>query len=270
MNEDTPPAPPPTLRERASGGLNKFLGWFGYAFIRIIKSDYVPIRLYEHDDIMLAYEDVKCDDILAPWILDQDFQQRHNRVEKNTLVDMYRCYELVQLVREVAAIPGDILEVGVWRGGTGVLLAAAARSWKPGARVWLCDTFAGVVKATARDTQYEGGEHADTSEDIVRALAAAEALENISLLRGIFPDETGVLIDSASIALCHIDVDVYQSAADIVAWVAPRMASGAILVFDDYGFSSCRGITLLVDELRGSGAWIYIYNLNKHAILIKR
>jgi hypothetical protein len=54
------------------------------------------------------------------------------------------------------------------------------------------------------------------------------------------------------------------------AWLEPRMPSGGMLVFDDYGFSTCKGITQFVNELRVSGSWIYIYNLNKHALLIKR
>lgn len=71
-------------------------------------------------------------------------------------------------------------------------------------------------------------------------------------------------------ALCHIDVDVYQSGADIIAWLLPRMRSGSIVVFDDYGFSTCKGITRLVEELRSDGNWRCIYNLNKHAILIRK
>jgi hypothetical protein len=39
-----------------------------------------------------------------------------------------------------------------------------------------------------------------------------------------------------------------------------------MLVFDDYGFSTCKGITHLVHELREDGNWRYIYNLNTHAI----
>jgi len=263
------PLPELTLRARAARALNTVLGRFGYAFIRI-KGDMTQFRLKQHDGMTLAYMDVRCSDIVAPWILDHEFKELHRRIESHTMVDVYRCYELVQLVREVAHVPGDIVEVGVWRGGTGVLLADAARKWKPGARVWLCDTFAGVVKATSRDSQYIGGEHADTSEDIVRDLVNRECLTNVTTLKGMFPDETGGKIANGPIALCHIDVDVYQSAADIVAWASPRMAANAILVFDDYGFSSCRGITQLVDELRATGEWIYIYNLNKHAILIKR
>jgi O-methyltransferase len=70
--------------------------------------------------------------------------------------------------------------------------------------------------------------------------------------------------------LCHIDVDVYESAKEIVAWVEQRMPPGAVLVFDDYGFSSCIGVTCLVNEIRENGRWFSIYNLNGHAVLIKR
>jgi O-methyltransferase len=35
----------------------------------------------------------------------------------NTFVDVYRLYELWQVLEQVAHLDGDILEVGVWRGG---------------------------------------------------------------------------------------------------------------------------------------------------------
>ena len=258
-----------TIRERLSGGLNNFLDRFGYAFIRINR-EYVPFRFVSHRGETYGYEDISCPDTLAPWLIDEEFKEVYNLVKGNTLVENYRCYELFQLVREVSRLPGDILEVGVWQGGTGVVLATAAKRWKPEARVWLCDTFTGVVKAGERDSQYVGGEHADTSIEIVNDLVARAQLDNVMILEGIFPEETAAQIDAAHIALCHVDVDVYESAAEIVRWVEPRMVSGACLVFDDYGYSSCRGITKLVDELRDAGTWIYIFNLNKHAILIKR
>ncbi len=47
-------------------------------------------------------------------------------VRRNTLVDVWRCYELWSLVGELRDVPGAILEVGVWRGGTGALMAARA------------------------------------------------------------------------------------------------------------------------------------------------
>jgi len=170
----------------------------------------------------------------------------------------------------VAPVPGDILEVGVWRGGTGCILASAAARWKRDARVWLCDTFGGVVKAGPFDPVYRGGEHADASSQKVERLLELQNISNATVLQGVFPDDTAVNLESRRIALVHIDVDVYQSALDVITWAEPRVPSGGVAVFDDYGFPTCKGITRLVNELRQSGKWIWFYNLNGHALLVKR
>ena len=77
-----------------------------------------------------------------------------------------------------------------------------------GSKVFVCDTFSGVVKAGAKDSGYVGGEHADTSKRIVFDLAARMGLTNVEILEGIFPDATGVRIANRRFRLCHIDVDV--------------------------------------------------------------
>jgi O-methyltransferase len=65
-------------------------------------------------------------------------------------------------------------------------------------------------------------------------------------------------------------VDSYRSAADVIAWATPRMAAGGVVIIDDYGFSSCVGITRLIDDLKIAGEWLFFFNLNRHAILVKR
>jgi len=256
------------LRTGLSGFVKTQLNRLGYALVRIDNSR--PISSDPLDGTTHAYDNLFLLDVLSPWLVDDVFLNVWRHASLHTLTDIYRSYELYQSVRETASIAGDILEVGVWRGGTGAVLAAAARRWKPEARVWLCDTFSGVVKAGDLDPVYRGGEHADTSPEIVASLMGGLQLTNTVIAQGIFPDQTADRLGDARVALCHIDVDVYQSAADVVTWVLPRMASGGMIVFDDYGFSTCKGITRFVDELRSSGNWIYIYNLNKHAVLIRR
>lgn len=89
-------------------------------------------------------------DNYSPWMGDRDFRAAYAAVEKSTLVDVYRCYELWQLVAETAkAGAGDLLEVGVWRGGTGALIAMRSRTDGTGGTVCLCDTFSGVPKTSA-------------------------------------------------------------------------------------------------------------------------
>ena len=116
--------------------------------------------------------------------------------------------------------------------------------------VYLCDTWKGVVKTGAIDTYYRDGKHDDASPRMVEKLVAELGLRNVELLQGVFPDETGEQIADRTFRLCHCDVDVYQSAKDVLDWVWPRLSPGGVVVFDDYGFPACPGVTKLVDEQR--------------------
>lgn len=206
----------------------------------------------------------------SPWLVDAEFRRVHAQVADHTLVDLWRCYELWQLVDQVRHLPGAIVEVGVWRGGTGALIAARAAALGITDPVYLCDTFTGVVKTSAVDTYYEGGEHADTSEALVGDLLRRVGVTNARLLAGIFPDDTGAQIAEPELRLVHLDVDIYASAREILEHVWPRLAPGGVVVFDDYGFASTPGIARLVDEQRPVPGRLVVHNLNGHAVLLKQ
>jgi O-methyltransferase len=208
--------------------------------------------------------------LYAPWNLDREFQKTYRRIFPNTLVDRYRCFELWSLIEQAQKLSqGSIIEIGVWQGGTGVLMAHKAKICDIHDPVYLCDTFSGVVKASPKDSFYKGNEHADTSEAIVEQLVAEFNLSQVKILKGIFPDDTAHLIGDDRFRLCHVDVDVYQSAKDVVTWVWDRMVIGGIIVYDDYGFLGCDGITKLVEEQRALNDRLVFHNLNGHAIVVK-
>jgi len=220
-----------------------------------------------------VYDDIRLPSRYSPWNGEAAFVTAHNKVARHTLVDKYRCYELWQLVAQSAKLGrGAILEVGVWRGGTGTLMAMQARRCGIADNVYLCDTFAGVVKAGGTDTFYSGGEHANTSKDVVEELLreTLDDLKSIHLLKGIFPDDTASLIPvDEQFRFCHIDVDVYESASAVLAWLWDRLIPGGIVVFDDYGWKTTPGVTLLVNEHAMLKDRIVMYNLNGHAVMIK-
>ncbi len=208
----------------------------------------------------------------APWNTDQQFITLYGQIKDHTLVDKYRCFELYALVAQCAKLSGgSIIEIGVWRGGTGALLARRASDCGIREKVYLCDTFSGVVKAGVHDTTYKGGEHADTSKELVTCLLKKVAsYANVKVLQGIFPDQTGVLVADEKFRLCHIDVDVYESAKGVVDWIWDRLVPGGMIVYDDFGFSGCSGITQYVNEQMQKNDRVVIHNLNGHAIIIKR
>ncbi len=216
-----------------------------------------------------VYESILPGATYAPWLLDYTFNEVYQTIKNNTLVDKYRCYELWQLVAQTAKLRGVLIEVGVWRGGSGALIAKKAKLEGIKDAVYLCDTFKGITKAGVNDAVYKGGEHADTSEKIVEIVISKLNLDNTKLLTGIFPNETSKLITETEFRFCHIDVDVYQSAKDSVDWLWPKLVIGGLIVFDDYGWEGCDGVTKFVNEERNKQDRLIIYNLNGHAIMIK-
>jgi O-methyltransferase len=205
----------------------------------------------------------------APWRDDPVFLDLYRKIQAHTLVDIYRCHALWDLASQTRMLRGDVLEVGVWQGGTAAILGKATIAPQPPARhLWLADTFQGVPKAGNQDTRYKGGEHADTSESSVRELLAGLEIPGFTLLRGVFPRDSTGSIENAEFKLCHIDVDTYESARDVFNWVWPRIVPGGLVVFDDYGFWGCEGVTSFVNELKAQGVRV-IYNLNGHALIFK-
>jgi len=206
----------------------------------------------------------------TPWLNNEEFNQIYNKIKLNTLCSYDRCYELWELVYESKKLPGEIIEIGTWRGGSSSLIAYQSKKHSPSTTVYLCDTFNGVVKSGHHDNNYSDGEHSDTSKKYVEKLITDLNLDNTKILEGIFPDETGHQIENDTVfRFCHIDVDVYESANSIMKWLWPKLVLGGIVVFDDYGSTNCNGIIKLVNEERKKTDRLFIHNKNGHAILIK-
>lgn len=206
----------------------------------------------------------------SPWNRDAAFKEIYAAIQASTMVDEYRCFELWKLVEQSAKLRrGALIEVGVWRGGTGALIAKQAMNCGIPGPVVLCDTFAGVVKAGPNDSSYKGGEHADTTRQVVEDLLNQFGLDNVQVLQGVFPDQTGPELEHLQFRFCHIDVDVYQSAQEILDWIWERMVPGGLIVYDDYGFKSCAGITRHVEEQILSKDRLIIHNLNGHGVVVK-
>mgnify|MGYP001548249690 FL=1 len=205
----------------------------------------------------------------SPWLDDNEFIEIYNKIKNNTIVDIYRCFELWNFIKRNKHLKGDIIEVGVWRGGTGCVMAKSAQLFSP-CKTYLADTFKGVVKAGEKDTIYKGGEHSDTSIAIVTELLKELDIPNTELLVGIFPNQVSIPESKTGslIKLCHIDVDTYESAKEIFVNIWPNITKGGAVIFDDYGFWGYEGITTLCNEISVNDG-VFIHNLNGHGIFIK-
>lgn len=211
--------------------------------------------------------------LFSPWLAHGEprgFAEFHDylmtAITAGTAVGPERLYTLFTLARQCLHLPGDLIETGVWKGGTAALFAKLIREHSPHSRqLHLFDTFAGMPPTHEHDTYYKGGEFADTSLDAVRAKVNDEFVQ---FHAGLIPD-TFAGCEDLRFCFAHIDLDVYQSIRDACAFVYPRLAVGGVMVFDDYAWSTCPGARRAVDEFFASRVMRPLVLSNGQAIVFK-
>jgi O-methyltransferase len=140
-----------------------------------------------------------------------------------------------------------VAEVGVYLGGSAKFICETLRQTGRSPRTYVCDTFSGHAKVdpNLEVAQTQVGLFADTSADDVGEYL--RDYPNVEIVEGDFT-ETSARLAQESFGFAHVDVDVYAATAFCLEFFAPRLAPGALLVVDDYGFVTCPGAKKAVDE----------------------
>ncbi len=172
-----------------------------------------------------------------------------HKVKGNTAVLPYRLATLYRLTREIdaSAIPGDVVECGVYNGGSAALMASVCTRSPLNRTIWLFDSFEGLPKPTEKDgaqAQTCGWWcHGDLSK--VRAIFSRMHIpeSHFCVIKGWFQD-TFPAVRIGDIALLHIDADWYDSVKLCLERFYDSVRPGGYVVIDDYGhWEGCRRAT---------------------------
>ena len=204
--------------------------------------------------------------LFSPWLGPGEFHRYYDIAAPRTLVSADRCHVLYTLLRQAFHVPGDIWECGVYRGGTAAMLAAMLAEQCRSKRLFLFDTFDGMPQTDAERDRHRKGDFADTS---VESVCAYVGHADLCVVRKGFIPDTFAGLESAQIALAHIDVDIYRSIVDCLDFIWPRLCLGGFIVFDDYGFSSCPGARAAVDDFFRDRACIPLCIPTGQAVVFK-
>jgi len=172
-----------------------------------------------------------------------------------TLTGPERLAALIHAVKYVVQqkIPGDIVECGVWRGGSMVLIARTLRMLGETSRtLYLYDTFEGMPAPADRDRDLLGRAARDLLQAEPRqagnTIWAYATLEDVraNLLATGYPPDRIVFVPGkveatipgtvpAGIALLRLDTDWYASTRHELQHLYPRLSRHGVLLIDDYG-----------------------------------
>jgi|SRR5579864_7896596 len=176
-----------------------------------------------------------------------------------TMTPVERLYDLYKTVEHVvrAKVPGDIVECGVWKGGSMMMAALALKRCGDVERpLWLYDTFSGLpVPDPDRDVDLLGNPAIDRWRDNWAMGSLEEVKENLAstgypVLNFIVGLVEDTLRPGSStpqkIAVCRLDTDWYSSIKTELEVLWSRIVPGGFLIIDDYGH--WQGARLATDE----------------------
>jgi tetratricopeptide (TPR) repeat protein len=149
------------------------------------------------------------------------------------------CEYAKELLREIATkkIPGDIAEFGIFEGWWVNFLWQTTESLGLRRRIYGFDSFEGLSEPHPDHdhTFWKKGQYACSLEQVSKNVKCAER-PRVKLVKGFF--ETSLHGAEALLAeqFCYvrIDCDIYQPALQCLQYLGPRLADGAIVVFDDW------------------------------------
>jgi O-methyltransferase len=150
------------------------------------------------------------------------------RSETELLLEDVEAYYIYMAVKRTQKVPGDIAEVGVYKGGSAKIICSA----KGEKRLHLFDTFEGLPKVEDIDMIwpfYEGKFSA--SYDDVKEYFKNDP--NVFFYKGIFPG-TSEPVKEKTFSMVNLDVDTYESTRKCLEFFYNRMSPGGILISHDY------------------------------------
>ncbi len=181
------------------------------------------------------------------WWKDDDFTRFLDRFGELHGLNSDRRWMIQQLIRLVDSIPGDTAECGVFKGAGSYLIARSNMLSQHARKHHSFDSFQGLSAPVSQDGDYWQADDLSTSEEEFKR-NLAEFADRVVVYSGWIPDTFAGLSDDLRFAFVHIDVDLYQPTLDSLTYFYPRLSPGAIVLCDDYGFTTCPGATRAVDE----------------------
>jgi hypothetical protein len=180
-----------------------------------------------------------------PWLA-------HTMIGRKRLDNIQACVEDVLK----NGVPGDLIETGVWRGGSTIFMRGILKAYGVTDRlVWVSDSFAGLPPPDAKNPDdsvfrlHNVAYLAVSLEKVQEHFRRYGLLDDqVRFLKGFF-SETLPTAPIGKLAVLRFDGDMYGSAMDVLNNLYDKLSPGGYLIVDDLFLPTCRKA---VDDFRAA------------------
>ena len=194
-----------------------------------------------------------------------------NEISEIALSSVANQWSIIQSLKHIKEknIPGEIVECGVYKGGSLILICLISQMIELSRAIIGFDTFEdGFEKISKFDLSIKKKKIEDLNFEKNFFPSVDDVLDIIkqfNIKKNYFPklvkgktQETLLLSENIpnSISFLRLDTDIYEPTADQLDKLYPKLSSGGILHIDDYGH--CPGVKKAVDEyFKGHNIWLH-------------
>ncbi|MBU2572076.1 MAG: TylF/MycF family methyltransferase [Gammaproteobacteria bacterium] len=181
------------------------------------------------------------------WWQNKFFNAYLEKFSEKDSFNTHRKWMLSQLIRLTEDVDGETAECGVYEGASSWLICESNHKQSKFKKTHhIFDSFEGLGSPEFSDGSYwKKGDLACSEESTLNNLL--EFGERIVSHPGWIPDRFNE-VENLKFSFVHVDVDLYEPTRDSIVFFYERLNPGAVFLCDDYGFTSCPGATMAVDE----------------------
>lgn len=179
-----------------------------------------------------------------------------------------RLYTLWQGVLSIPSFEYPIAEVGTYRGGSAKFIIETMKKNGKRNKFFVFDTFEGHVLVDQElDDRQQIGDFGNVSYEDVNAYLSSP---DVAIHKGNFLETARHIDHITNFGMVHIDVDVHPVTTFCLEFFENRTLPGSMIIIDDYGNHSCKGLKKAVDDfVENNSNFKMFYLLTGQALLIK-
>lgn len=236
-------------------------------------------RSFDYD--IVRYKDSSSNNLQLPPDFDEEIASIFKSVRPYTMTSPERVFELVNAVRYISKnrIEGDLVECGVWKGGSSMAMALTLMSNGDASRnIYLYDTFSGMSQPTNVDVNLGGHAAKDKYDNVKISEESSDwcfsSLDEVmkNLFSSGYPQDKLHFIQGMvektipatvpdKIAILRLDTDWYESTRHELIHLFQRVSKYGVIIIDDYGHWA--GARKAVDEyIADNNLCVYLHRID--------
>lgn len=171
--------------------------------------------------------------------------------KNNSLLSMSKRVSIIIQLYNVLDLPGNIIEIGVYKGGSAELICSSVKiigGLNKSFKVFLFDSFAGFTNEdlTLENEKKLVGSFQDVNVDELEKKLCK--FKFCKIIKENFSENTLHYIENLKFKFVHLDCDTYSSTFKSLTLLAPRMVQHGVIVIDDTNSTKSNGVRSAVSK----------------------